>query len=159
MTEEIREKIADAQMVLVGIGKELEERFHGMEQDAGYVRLRAQAHEGEQRDVLEQYLRLAWLKDHPDERKKEAYEALAVLLSGKNCFVVTLCTDDAVFGAGLDEGRIVAPCGGFRKLSARILSVLRFRKFRRTGGGDFLRFFPLGKAAGTAEAGSGAFRN
>ena len=45
MTEEIREKIADAQMVLVGIGKELEERFHGMEQDAGYVRLRAQAHE------------------------------------------------------------------------------------------------------------------
>ena len=52
MTEEIREKIADAQMVLVGIGKELEERFHGMEQDAGYVRLRAQAHEGEQRDVL-----------------------------------------------------------------------------------------------------------
>ena len=33
MTEEIREKIADAQMVLVGIGKELEERFHGMEQD------------------------------------------------------------------------------------------------------------------------------
>ena len=82
MTEEIREKIADAQMVLVGIGKELEDRFHGMEQDAGYVRLRAQAHEGEQRDVLEQYLRLAWLKDHPDEREKEAYEALAVLLSG-----------------------------------------------------------------------------
>jgi RNA-splicing ligase RtcB len=68
MTEEIREKIADAQMVLVGIGKELEERFHGMEQDAGYVQLRAQAQEGEQRDVLEQYLRLAWLKDHTEKR-------------------------------------------------------------------------------------------
>ncbi|HIV92819.1 MAG TPA: hypothetical protein H9744_14270 [Candidatus Eisenbergiella stercoravium] len=116
MTKEIREKIADAQMVLVGIGKELEEKYHGMEQDAGYMRLRAQAEEGEQADVLEQYLRLAWLKDHPDDRKKQAYQALADLLSGKNYFLVTLCTDDAVFGTGLDEGRIVAPCGSFRRL-------------------------------------------
>ena len=35
---------------------ELEEKYHGMEQDAGYMRLRAQTEEGEQADVLEQYL-------------------------------------------------------------------------------------------------------
>ena len=116
MTKEIQEKIADAQMVLIGIGKEMEEKAHGMEQDPRYARLLAEAGEGEQGDVLKQYLKLSWLKEHPDERKKEAYEALAVLLSGKNYFLVTLCTDDAIFGTGLDEGRIVAPCGGFRKL-------------------------------------------
>ena len=52
MTKEIQEKIADAQMVLIGIGKEMEEKAHGMEQDPRYARLLAEAGEGEQGDVL-----------------------------------------------------------------------------------------------------------
>ena len=116
MTEEIRKKIEDAQMVLVGIGKEMEEKFHEMPEDPEYAELLRQAGEMEQREAAEQYIRLSWLRTHPDRRKKQAYEALAGLLSGKNYFVVTLCTDDAVFGTGLEEGRIVAPCGGFRAL-------------------------------------------
>ena len=45
MTEEIRKKIADAQMVLVGIGKEMDEAFQGMEQEPRYERLLGQAEE------------------------------------------------------------------------------------------------------------------
>ena len=116
MTEELRGKISDAQMVLVGIGKELEEDFRRMEQESGYKELLAQLGDTEEGEIMKQYLRLAWLKDHPDERKRRAYEALGEMLSGKNYFLVTLCTDDALFGTGLDEEKIVAPCGGFRAL-------------------------------------------
>ena len=49
MTEEIRKKIEDAQMVLVGIGKEMEEKFHGMPEDPEYAELLRQAGEMEQR--------------------------------------------------------------------------------------------------------------
>lgn len=116
MTEEIRKKIADAQMVLVGIGKEMDEAFQGMEQEPRYERLLGQAEESTEKEVLLQYIRLAWLRERRDERKKKAYEDLASLLAGKNYFIVTLSTDDAIFGTGLDEGRIVAPCGGFRAM-------------------------------------------
>ena len=116
MTGEIREKIAEAQMVLVGIGKEMEEKFHDMPQDAEYAGLLKQAREMGQKEAIEQYVRLAWLRTHPDGRKKAAYGALAGLLAGKNYFIVTLCADDAIFGSGLEESRIVAPCGGFRAL-------------------------------------------
>lgn len=122
MTREIEEKIKDAQMVLVGIGKEPEEKFCRMEQDPQYARLLEQAEKLEQAETIKQYIHLAWLRSHPDRKKKKAYERLAELLTGKNYFLVTLCTDDAIFGNGLDGGRIVTPCGGFRALQCPSLS-------------------------------------
>ena len=72
MTEEIRKKIEDAQMVLVGIGKEMEEKFHGMPEDPEYAELLRQAGELEQSEAAEQYIRVSWLRTHPDRRKKQA---------------------------------------------------------------------------------------
>ena len=122
MTREIEEKIKHAQMVLVGIGKEPEEKFCRMEQDPQYARLLEQAEKLEQAETIKQYLHLAWLRSHPDRKKKKAYERLAELLTLKIYFLVTLCPDDAIFGNGLDEGRIVTPCGGFRALQCPSLS-------------------------------------
>ena len=44
----------------------------------------------------------------------KAYEKLKTILEGKNFFIVTLCMDDAIYKAGFDESRIVAPLGGSR---------------------------------------------
>ena len=40
-----------------------------------------------------------------------AYHKLAVMLAGKDYFLVTTCTDAAVYQMGLDPARITAPCG------------------------------------------------
>ncbi len=45
-----------------------------------------------------------------------AYGRLRELLQGKNYFIVSLCMDDLIYEAGLDEERIVTPCGGQRFL-------------------------------------------
>ncbi len=125
MTKELQEKLADAQMVLVGIGKEMElksqEVFGTMKENLRYAKLLEQAEERKEADAIKQYLQLSWMKNHPDERRQAAYGQLAALLSGKNYFIVTLCTDDLILEAGLDEGRIVAPCGGFRALQCPAL--------------------------------------
>jgi len=75
MKEEIKtiaDKIAEAELVLVGIG----EKFAAVQSV---------------------------------ELLTEAYGKLAALLEGKNYFVITLCTDEAVYEAGLREDRIVRP--------------------------------------------------
>lgn len=120
MTEELRERIAEAQMVLVGIGKEMEESFSGLSDDPFYQKLMCQAEKAAQEEkeylALQQYIKLHYLRHHADRSRLEAYKGLADLLKGKNYFVVSLCTDDLIFSAGLDEARIVTPCGGYRAL-------------------------------------------
>ncbi len=120
MTEELRERIDKAQMVLVGIGKEMEESFLGLSDDPFYQRLICQAErvaqDEKERLALQQYIKLHYLRHHADRNRLDAYKSLAELLKGKNYFVVSLCTDDLIFSSGLDESRIVAPCGGYRAL-------------------------------------------
>lgn len=115
MYTEFLNKLDEAQMVLVGIGKEMEEDFSGMEKDPFYSSLLSGMQEEEQERLLP-YLKLHYRTRQGNLRLQEAYGRLAELLAGKNYFVVTLCTDDYIYGAGLDEGRIVAPCGGYRAM-------------------------------------------
>lgn len=51
-----------------------------------------------------------------DERWDRAYQTLREMLFGKNYFIVSLCLDDYLYGAGFDESKIVSPCGGFRMM-------------------------------------------
>lgn len=49
-----------------------------------------------------------------DDGKKDlkaAYEALSLLLKGKDYFIVTMNTDGLILDSGLERDRIVAPCG------------------------------------------------
>lgn len=46
-----------------------------------------------------------------EEWKGASYEALSVLLEGKDYFIVTTVTDALIYKSGLDPARIVAPCG------------------------------------------------
>lgn len=116
MQAEIKKSIADAQLVLVGIGTEFAQRYEGMESDGFYGPLLEQIEKEENAEQLRQYLQFHYVKRHPDERIIQAYHKLAELLEGKNYFIVSLCTDDLIYEAGLDAARIVTPCGGYRAM-------------------------------------------
>lgn len=76
MKQEYIDKISDADLILVGIGKEFETK-----------------------------------KYQCDERAIDALKELNNLLSGKNFYVITICTNSILKRAGLPEERIVSPCG------------------------------------------------
>lgn len=116
MQEEIRQSIADAQMVLVGIGTEFAQNLEDMESDSFYAPLLKQLEQEAHAEQIKQYLQFHYIRRHPDERIIQAYEKLAELLEGKNYFIVSLCTDDLIYRSGLNPERIVTPCGGFRAM-------------------------------------------
>ena len=121
MKRNFLEELAGAQMVLVGVGKEMEASFSKMQPSPFYQKLLKQANGREDAWAVEQYLRLHYLKRHADEGRKKAYAQLASLLEGKNYFIVSLCTDDYIYDAGLERERIVTPCGGYRALQCAAL--------------------------------------
>lgn len=113
MTKEVERAIEEAQLVLVGLGTEWEMPADRWKENPLYASLAAQT---EGSGPFEQYLCFHDLEHNPDLEKKKAYQKLGQLLQGKNYFIVSLCRDDLIYGSGLDEGRIVTPCGGFRAL-------------------------------------------
>lgn len=116
MRDKIVESIAEAQLVLIGIGTEFAQQFENMESDSFYGPLLKQTEQEKDADRLRQYLQFHYCKRCPDERIMKAYASLAALLEGKNYFIVSLCTDDLIYGSKLDKERIVTPCGGFRAM-------------------------------------------
>ena len=106
----ILEKIGQAQMVLVGLGEELDL----------YRKIRKSQ---EYRDICDKTDNAAipsyvmhWLLQKQIDGYQEFYQNLANLLKGKNYFVVSLCQDGSIWNSELDSNRIVTPCGDFRKL-------------------------------------------
>ena len=84
---EVREKIKEAQKVLIGIGKEWALRDD--EKDS----------------------RVLYLSDPAQSDLKAAYEELYQLIQDKDYYIVTTLTDGAIYEMPFDKNRIVAPCG------------------------------------------------
>lgn len=108
----LKEALADADMVLVGIGEE----FDGMEllrgnEEYGQI-CESAAAAGAQWAVpcINRYFL------EKDERVKEAYRKLGEVLKQKNYFVITTCADGLIEEAGLKEERITTPCGSYDRL-------------------------------------------
>lgn len=80
MKKEYIDKILDADLILVGIGSEFEQK-----------------------------------KYCKDERAVDALKELAEVLEGKNYFVITTCTNSILKDTGLNEERMVSPCGNLEK--------------------------------------------
>ncbi|MDO4454572.1 MAG: hypothetical protein Q4B90_08755 [Eubacteriales bacterium] len=103
MLDIIKEKIKEADFVLVGIGQEM-----AWKEEAIF--------EGE----------VAWLNEYkkaadiqgltPKDEILSAYENLSELLKGKIYFIVTMNTDDVIFQSSLRRDQIVAPCGSIHRL-------------------------------------------
>ena len=84
---EVREKIKEAQKVLIGIGKEWALR-------------------DDEKDI-----RFRYLIDPAQSDLKAAYEELYQLIQDKDYYIVTTLTDGAIYEMPFDKNRIVAPCG------------------------------------------------
>ncbi len=109
----LKEKIADADMVLVGIGEEFgsteKQICESGKYQAVFSRISAEN---------EWMLPYIYSKIMALETEKAAYNHLSGLLKGKNYFIISLRADDMVYEEefGFLQDRIVTPCGGIRKL-------------------------------------------
>lgn len=119
MLQRYVDQIKEADMVLIGIGRELSaKKLIPMDSDEvrnyykeknmkGYEQLLA-AEEGPERDwMLEVYYRNYLLT----MEKAPYFDDLCKALEGKNYFVITSNQDNLLYKTDLKEDRVVAPCG------------------------------------------------
>ena len=113
---ELRKKIQEAELVLVGIGEECQYDWSALLQDGRYQEIEKETEGDERYAWIVPFLQKMILRRGRDERWDRAYQTLREMLFGKNYFIVSLCLDDYLYGAGFDESKIVSPCGGFRMM-------------------------------------------
>lgn len=113
---ELRKKIQEAELVLVGIGEECQYDWSALLQDGRYQEIEKETEGDERYAWIVPFLQKMILQRGRDERWDRAYQTLREMLFGKNYFIVSLCLDDYLYGAGFDESKIVSPCGGFRMM-------------------------------------------
>ena len=114
--EELKEKISDAELVLVGIGEEFEIRREEMTGNKTYAKAFA---DWENKKDYIPFIEKHFYEECRDGavlKRKESYCKLAELLKGKNYFVITLCMDGLIRGTGLKQDRVAEPCGNYRKM-------------------------------------------
>lgn len=110
MIEHIVDKMKEADLVLVGLGEELD--LHNIIRiNNKYTKI---SEETENAWILPFVEKL--MIEEMKEEKCKIYSLLADCLNEKNYFIVSICQDGIIREAGLDEERIVEPCGGYRKL-------------------------------------------
>lgn len=114
--QKIKEKLDDAEFVLVGLGESFQYDWDALLTDDRYQEITREIGEDERYVWIVPFLQKMILRRGCEKRWNDAYQALGMLLRDKNYFVISLCMDDYLYSAGLDEKRLVTPCGGFRKM-------------------------------------------
>lgn len=113
---EICERVHDADMVLVGLGEDFQYDWSALTEDDRYREIEAEIGGNEEKIWIIPFLQKMVLQQFRDDKWKRAYKNLENLLTDKNYFIISLCMDDYIYETGLDKDRMVAPCGGFRKM-------------------------------------------
>lgn len=116
MIDLLKQKIADAELVLVGVGEEWSIKKADWLKNTIFSKA---VNECSMDDALIPFLQKYIIEERPDEcilRKRAGYEYLEKLLRDKNYFVVTLCTDGLIRQVNLRNDRIVEPCGTIKKM-------------------------------------------
>ncbi len=110
MLKDYLEQIREADLVLVGIGRELRASrlvdFKKEIQSPHYQELLKK--EGEEADWMRQIYERHYLLSMGDT---DLYRQLEEALEGKNYFIITSNDDGLIFHSKLDKERITAPCG------------------------------------------------
>lgn len=114
--QELKEKIRDAELVLVGIGEECQYDWNVLLQDERYQEIERETEDDEKYIWVSPFLQKMVLRRERDKKWDKAYHILQEILEGKNYFIVSLCMDDYIYGIGFDETKVVSPCGGFRRM-------------------------------------------
>lgn len=116
MIEEIKQKIADAEFILIGIGEEFEIKREDISKNHMYSNAIEKCKNNEQ---MISYIEKFFYENSSEEcilERKNCYRQLAELVKGKNYFIVSLCMDGLIHTADFDEKRIVEPCGDFKRM-------------------------------------------
>lgn len=111
----MKKALAEADMVLVGIGEAFEEGEYLAGQPE-YVTACEKIAAANVQWVMP-YVNHLFLKKN--EKLKKAYQSLERLLAGKNYFVISVCMNGMIKEAGLREERVVEPCGSFFHVQCR----------------------------------------
>ena len=120
MLREIKEKIQDSDIVLVGLGEKFQYGWDKLIADTRYQEIETEIDGREEYIWVIPFLQKMVLNQNEDERLKDAYLTLKELIDGKNYFIVSLCMDDYIYRYGFQENRVVTPCGGFRKMQCDV---------------------------------------
>lgn len=115
MTKEIKKKLEEADMILVGIGEEFAETDF-LDANAEYRQISMAAAKAGAQWVIP-YVNHLFLKD--DNHLKDAYGELAKLLEGKNYFVISTCMDGMFSETGVRLDRVVEPCGSCFRMQCK----------------------------------------
>lgn len=113
---ELYESVQNAEMVLVGLGEGFQYDWSALTQDRRYREIETEIGDNKERMWIIPFLQKMVLQQFRDDKWSRAYKNLKNMLEGKNYFIISLCMDDYIYGAGFKENRIVTPCGGFRKM-------------------------------------------
>ncbi len=115
-TQILKEKIADAELVLIGIGEEFHENFEKIDQYPILMKGLEEIDFDESIAWAVPFLERAYLEQERDAKTMKAYRNLYELVKDKNYFIVTTCIDEHIEHVGFKPERIVEPCGNYAKL-------------------------------------------
>lgn len=110
MIEYIADSIKKADLVLVGLGEELD-LIKSIRKEEKYREI---ADTAENKWIIP-FVEKIMLQDKGEEKLK-IYQMFAETLKEKNYFVVSICQDGLIEQAGFKEQRTVAPCGSYQKM-------------------------------------------
>ncbi len=107
---EIKEKINQADLVLIGVGEQVAVPTRKMDSEQKYNDY-MKIYDDE---TIYPYLQQVFIKENCQEYV-EFYNRLYELIKDKNYYILTTNVDDVIFSSKLDKERIVAPCGSIHQ--------------------------------------------
>ena len=115
-TQILKDKIQDADFVLIGIGEEFNEKFEEIEKYPELVKALNAIDSNDKFDWMVPFIEKMYLNKQSDSRLLQAYRNLYELVKEKNYFIVTTCIDGNIEKAGFNKDKIVEPCGNYNFL-------------------------------------------
>lgn len=112
----LHKRVDEAELVLVGIGEAFQYDWGILAEDVRYREIEAEIAGREIYSWIIPFLQKMILLQKREDKWQRAYSNLENLIAPKNYFIISLCMDDYIYESGLDAGRIVTPCGGFRRM-------------------------------------------
>ena len=110
MREEIKKKIEDAEVILVGLGEDFN-NTRVLHQDERYLSGKNLLMEAGYHWLVPMWAEYCSSRDG-DEQLRQALDKLEKLLEGKNYFIVSVSTQPEIMKKAWKNGNCVMPCGG-----------------------------------------------
>lgn len=117
----IEKACEEADLILVGIGEKFQYDWDILQKQERFMQIEAEINAmgpsaRETYKWIIPFLQKMALDIYPDERLLNACCNLTQLISDRNYFIISMAMDDYLYRFDIRQDRIVAPCGGLRKM-------------------------------------------